>query len=132
MDDLIIRITKATGLDLATAQTAVGIILSFLQREGPPAEIGKLFEAMPEAQDLANLGAEGVQKGFGATLGGLLNKVGGGGGLMELAGDLSQAGVSMGQMQTLGREVFAYGREKAGDDTMGAIAGAIPGLGQFV
>jgi hypothetical protein len=132
MDDLILRITKATGLDLATAQTAVGIILSFLQREGPPAEVGKLFEAMPEAQDLANLGAEGVQKGFGATLGGLLNKVGGGGGLMELASDLSQAGVSMGQMQTLGKEVFAYGREKAGEDTMGAIAGAIPGLGQFV
>ncbi len=132
MDELIPRITKATGLDPATAQKAVGIILAFLQREGPPAEVGKLFEAMPEAQDLANLGAEDTHKGFGATLGGLLNKVGGGGGLMELAGELSQAGVSMGQMQTLGREVFAYAREKVGEDTMGAIAGSIPGLGQFV
>jgi hypothetical protein len=45
---------------------------------------------------------------------------------------LMSAGVPMGQMQPLGRELFAYGREKAGEDTMGAIMGSIPGLGQFV
>jgi hypothetical protein len=132
MDDLIARICKTTGLDPATAQKAVGIILAFLQREGPPAEIGKLFEAIPQAQDFANLGAETTHSGFGATLGSLIGQVGGGGGLMELAGELSNAGVSMGQMQTLGKEVFAFGREKIGEDAMGAIAGAIPGLGQFV
>ena len=51
---------------------------------------------------------------------------------MALAGQLSAAGLSMDQMQTLGHELFAYGREKAGEDTMGAIVGAVPGLGQFV
>jgi hypothetical protein len=34
----------------------------------------------------------------------------------------------MGQMQPLGRELFAYGREKAGEDVMGPIVGSIPGL----
>jgi hypothetical protein len=38
----------------------------------------------------------------------------------------------MGQVQSVSREMFAFGREKAGEDAMGAIVGAIPGLGQFV
>ena len=55
-----------------------------------------------------------------------------GGGVMALGQNLMSAGVSMGQMQPLGRELFAYGREKAGEDVMGAIVGSIPGLSQFV
>jgi hypothetical protein len=51
---------------------------------------------------------------------------------MALGGKLMGVGVSMGQMQPLGKELFAYGREHAGEDTMGAIVGAVPGLGQFV
>ena len=51
---------------------------------------------------------------------------------MALGGQLMAAGVSMGQMQPLGRELFAYGREKAGEDVMGPIVGSIPGLSQFV
>jgi hypothetical protein len=38
----------------------------------------------------------------------------------------------MNQMQPFSRELFAYGREHAGEDTMGAIVGAIPGLSQFL
>ena len=56
----------------------------------------------------------------------------GGGGLMALAGKLTGAGLSMDQMQTLGRELFAHGREQAGEDAMGEIVGAVPGLSQFV
>ena len=64
------------------------------------------------------------------ALGGLMGG-GGGRGLMALAGQLGAAGLSMDQMQTLGHELFAYGREKAGEDTMGAIIGSVPGLSQF-
>jgi hypothetical protein len=52
--------------------------------------------------------------------------------VMALGGQLMGAGVSMGQMQPLGQELFAYGREKAGEDVMGPIVGSIPGLSQFV
>ena len=45
---------------------------------------------------------------------------------------LMGAGLSMGQIQSVSKEMFAVGREKAGEDAMGAIVGAIPGLGQFV
>ena len=127
MEELISRVATASGLNEELARKAVGIILAFLQKEGPPAEIGQLMAALPGAQDLAN--AEGGAKG------GLLGAVGGlmgGGGVMALGGQLMGAGLSMGQIQAVSKEMFAVGREKAGEDAMGAIVGAIPGLGQFV
>ena len=42
------------------------------------------------------------------------------------------AGLSMGQVQGVARETLAFAREKAGEDTVGEIVGAIPGLSQFV
>ncbi len=128
MDELISRIMAASGLDQSLAQKAVGIILAFLQKEGPAAEIGQLMAALPGAQELAD--AEGGAKGgLLGTIGGMM---GGGGGVMALGGQLMGAGLSMGQIQSVSKEMFAVGREKAGEDTMGAIVGAIPGLGQFV
>jgi hypothetical protein len=38
----------------------------------------------------------------------------------------------MDQIQTVGKEVFAYAREVAGDQTVGEIAASIPGLSQFI
>ena len=51
---------------------------------------------------------------------------------MALAGQLTGAGLSMSQMQAVGKELFAYVREKAGEDTVGGIVAAVPGLSQFV
>jgi hypothetical protein len=128
MDELISRIMAASGLDQSLATKAIGIILAFLQKEGPAAEIGQLMAALPGAQELAE--AEGGAKGgLLGTIGGMM---GGGGGVMALGGQLMGAGLSMGQIQSVSKEMFAVGREKAGEDTMGAIVGAIPGLGQFV
>jgi hypothetical protein len=127
MDELIGRITERTGLDAATAQKAIGIILAFLQKEGPPAEVGQLLAAMPGAEQAVAQSGDG---GPGATGGGFMGMLGGG--VMGLGTQLMGAGVSMGQMQPLGRELFAYGREKAGEDVMGPIVGSVPGLNQFV
>jgi hypothetical protein len=128
MEELLARITQATGLDPDTATKAIGIILTFLQKEGPPAEVAKLFAAIPGADQVTAQSGDG---GPGTTSGGLMGMLGGGG-VMALGGQLMGAGVSMGQMQPLGHELFAYGREKAGEDVMGAIVGSIPGLTQFV
>jgi hypothetical protein len=127
MDELIARITKATGLDATTAQKAIGIILAFLKKEGPPEQVDRLLAAMPGAEQVVGQSGDG---GPGATGGGFMGMMGGG--VMALGSQLMSAGVSMGQMQPLGRELFAYGREKAGEDVMGPIVGAIPGLSQFV
>ena len=130
MEELINRLVANVGIDAGLAQKAVDIILGFLQKEGPAAEVSELLARMPGAESLI---AEHVgEAGGGGLLGGLMGMMGGGGGVMALGQQLMGAGLSMGQMGDVGKELFAYGREKAGEDTMGAIVGAIPGLGQFV
>lgn len=128
MEELITRITQKTGLDATTAQKAIGLILAYLKKEGPPAEVSQLLAAMPGSEDVVAQSGDG---GPGGLMGGLMGMMGGGG-VMALGQQLMGAGVSMGQMQPLGRELFAYGREKAGEDVMGPIVGSIPGLSQFV
>jgi hypothetical protein len=125
MEELIARITEKTGLEASTAKKAIGLILAFLRKEGPASEVNQLIAALPGAEEAI------AQAGGGG--GGIMGMVGSmGGGVMALGGQLMGAGVSMGQMQPLGRELFAYGREKAGEDVMGPIVGAVPGLSQFV
>ncbi|MBZ6076339.1 DUF2267 domain-containing protein [Microvirga puerhi] len=126
MEELVARISEKTGLEASVITKAIGLILAFLQKEGPTDEVNQLIAALPGAQEAI------AQAGSGGG-GGLMGMVGSlGGGVMALGGQLMSAGVSMGQMQPLGRELFAYGREKAGEDVMGPIVGAIPGLSQFV
>ena len=129
MEELIARVTNRTGLDAATAQTAIGHILAFLQKEGPATEVSQLMASMPGSESL--VATANAEEGGG---GGLMGMLGGmmGGGVMALGQKLMAAGVPMGQMQPLGQELFAYGREKAGEDVMGPIVGSVPGLNQFV
>ena len=127
MEELIARVTQKTGLEQATARKAIGIILAYLQKEGPPAEVNQLIAALPGAQEAIE---ESKAGGNGGGLMGMMGSMGGG--VMALGGQLMGVGVSMGQMQPLGKELFAYGREKAGEDVMGPIVGSIPGLSQFV
>jgi hypothetical protein len=128
MEPLIARITEATGLDAAVIQKAIGLILAFLVKEGPQEEVSRLIDVMPGAQQaIAVAGDGGPGEGGGGFMG-----MGGGGGVMALGGKLMGLGISMSQMQVLARELFAWGRETAGEDVMGAIVGGVPGLGQFV
>jgi hypothetical protein len=126
MEELIARVTQKTGLDAATARKAIGVILGYLQKEGPQNEVNQLIEALPGATNAIEQSKTGAS---GGMMGGMMSM---GGGVMALGGQLMGIGVSMGQMQPLGKELFAYGREKAGEDVMGPIVGSIPGLSQFV
>ncbi len=127
IDELISRITTTTGIDDGLARKAVAMMLAFLKKEGPAEEVNTLLNAIPGSETLAETEAGGG--------GGLMGSVMGmmpGGGVMALGTQLMGAGLGMGQIQQVSKEVFAFGKEKAGEDTMGAIVGAIPGLSQFV
>ena len=128
MQDLIERVSSAAGIDAALAQKSIGLILGFLKKEAPAAEMEQLMAAMPGADAMAAASEEGGGKSLLGSAMGML----GGGGIMGLAGKLTDAGLGMGQMQSVGKELFAYGREKAGEDVVGAIAGSVPGLSQFI
>jgi hypothetical protein len=129
MEDLIARVAASASIDPETAGKAIGMILAFLRKEGPAAEIDELFATVPGAAEAAAAADETGGEG-GGMLSGLMGMMGGG--LMGLAGRLTGLGLGMGQMQAIGREVFAYVREKAGDERVGQVAAAIPGLSQFL
>lgn len=128
MDELVARVSQASGLDPAEAQQAVAAILGFLRKEGPSDQVDQLFAAIPGADAAAASADDGAGEG---GLGGLMAMTGGSG-LMALAGKLSGLGLSMGDMQSVGRELFAFARDNAGEEVVGQIAGAVPGLSQFI
>src|SRR5271155_4622461 len=120
MDELIERLV-ATGIDRATAEKAVGIILDFLVKEGPADKVQPLLAKLPGAEAL-------IQKAAGGSrgLGGMM------GGVMGAGMKMMSAGLSMGQVQSVTKAVIGYSREKVGEDAVGEIVAAIPGLAQFV
>jgi hypothetical protein len=120
MDELIGRLVAKTGIDSATAEKAVGIIMAFLVKEGPSAQVRALTEQLPGGEALLIRGAAMDSGGAGI------------GGIMGVGTRLMAAGLSMGQVQAVTEEVIAFSREKAGDDVVGEIVAAIPGLGHFI
>ena len=128
MEELIERVAQAAGIEAGTARQAVAQILAFLQKEGPADAVNEVMAKLPGASELAATASEGSGGGLMGALGGMM----GGGGLMALAGKLGSLGLGMGEMQTVGREVLGYARETAGEDKVGEIAAAIPGLSQML
>jgi hypothetical protein len=122
MDELVERLAARCGVERSAAEKAVGIILDFLRKEGPPDKVQALMDKMPGADAAA---ASAAEQGTGGGMFGM-------GGIMGAANRLMAAGLSMGQVQSVTREVVGYAREKAGEDAVGEVVGAIPGLSQFV
>lgn len=129
MQDLISRVSTATGLDAAKAEKAIGIMLSLVKTQGDQAKVGELFGKLPGASELA-----AKHGGDGASKGGLLGMLGGGlmGGPLAAITKLQSAGLTMEQIKTLGTVTLDYAKEKAGADLVKQVAGSIPGLGGYV
>lgn len=122
MDELIARLVANVGIDRTQAERAVGIIFDFLRKEGPADKVQALIDRLPGAQEL-------MQSQQGLDAGGGMFAMGG---IMGAGTKMMAAGLSMGQVQNVTKEVIAFARENAGEDAIGEIVGAIPGLGQFV
>lgn len=118
MNELIGRLVAELGIDRDVAEKAVGIILAFLIKEGPADKVKALLDRMPGAQAAAD--ASGGGGGFGM------------GGVMGAGAALMGLGLSMPQVQAVTKTVMAHARETAGEDAVGEIVGAIPGLSQFI
>ena len=133
MEELIQRITAATGLEPEVSRQAVGMILGFIKKHAPEGAMGELIQSIPGGDEAmeANTGAGGG--GLMGALGGMLGGMGGGaGGLMALAGQLTSKGLDMGQIKSVGQEIFKYGEEQIGPEKIKEIARNIPGLSSMV
>ena len=117
MDELIGRLAAKAGIDNAVAEKTIGIILGFLRSEGPTDKVQALIDKIPGAE---------AASGNGGGLGRLM-----GGGLMALGTKLMGLGLGMGEIQSIARELFRFGRDQIGADQMGEIIAGTPGLSQF-
>lgn len=129
MDELIARVASAAGIPADQAQRAINLVLAFLKRQAP-AEFEEMQHHMPEAQGAVEAGEADDPKGNG-LVNGLMNMIGGGG-LMGLASQLTSIGLSTGEMTSVGKEIFAFARERAGDERVSQVAHAVPGLSQLL
>ncbi len=120
MDELVGRLVAKVGVEPGAAEKAVGIILEFLRKEGPTDKVRALIDKLP--------GADALLAKQSDAGGGMFSL----GGIMGAGTKMMAAGLSMGQVQSVTRETISYAREKIGDDAVGEIVGAIPGLSQFI
>jgi hypothetical protein len=120
MEELISRITTSVGIEADTAQSAVGMILAFLQKEGDAGAVADMMGKFPGASDLAGEYASEIGGGFM------------GGGVMGLGQKLMGLGLGMGDLTGVAKETIGFAKEKAGASTIDQLVGSIPGLSQFV
>jgi len=135
MDNLIARVAAAANMTPEVARKAVALVGDFIQREAPEEAVHDLFDKAPEFRAIIASSTRTGGEGMGADLKGLMGVAAGtmgGGGLMALGAELMGLGLGMDQIQRVGKEVFGYAREVAGDQTVGEIAASIPGLSQFI
>ncbi len=134
MDNLVSEVATAANVTPEVARQSVALILDFLKREAPEEAMHAVFDKAPALRAVAataHTGGEGLSAGLRGLMG-TGSGAKGGGGLMALGGDLMNLGLTMDQVQTIGKQVFAYTREKCGDEIVGEISAAIPGLSQFI
>jgi hypothetical protein len=122
MDELIARLVDHIGIDRDSAEKAVGVIFEFLRKEGPPDKVKTLLDLLPGSEELME-----SQEGLDASGGGMFALDG----ILGAGTRMMAAGLTMGQVQAVTREVIAYAREQAGNETVGDVVSAIPGLAQF-
>lgn len=123
MSELVTKIADAVGLEQATAEKAIGMMLGFLQKEGDTDAVTRMIDAIPGAAELISENA-GTGGGF---LGSLM-----GGGIMGLGQQLMGAGLGMGEITSLAKQTIAVAKEYAGEETVDQVVASIPGLGQFI
>ena len=124
MDELISRLVSTVGISEEQAGKAIEIMLNFLKQSGPSDKVNELLSKMPGATDLVGT----ADQGGGSLLGGMGNMMG----AMGAMGQLTSAGLGMGEVQGVTKEVVGYAKEHAGSDLVDEIVGSIPGISQFV
>ncbi len=127
MEELIAKVASAIGVDAETAKGAIGHVLAFLHKEAPDGPVKDFIDKVPGAHEAVAATNAAEPAGDGGVLGGLMS-----GGIMGLASKLNAAGLDMGQIQKLAKEIFGHAESVIGKEKVQEIASRIPGLSQFV
>lgn len=134
IDQLVQIVTQKLGIDSATAEKAVGIVMSLIEKEGDGSTVSQLFENIPGAADLASRYAgDAGQDAAGGLLGQVAGMIGGGAGdVVGSIGALKETGLSMGQLQDFAPLVKNFLTEQAGEDLVRQAVSSVPALKGFL
>src|SRR5690242_3419637 len=103
--DFVDTIATKAGVQPAAAETVVGTILSVIQQEGDGTKVGKLFDQIPGASDLAkqHVVTAGSAGGVLGALSGFADKYVGGAAGVLVAGfaQIEATNLTMAQIQTI-------------------------------
>lgn len=116
MDELVDQLVATVGISKETAEKAVAIILGFLKQAGPADKVEELMSKLP--------GAESIETPAGGGMGGMM-------GAMAAFNSLTSAGLDMGEIQGVTKQLVAFAKQHAGDELVDDVVGSIPGLSQF-
>jgi len=134
MNELLDRIVANVGIDRSTAETAIGIILTFLLKEGSSDDVQALIDRTPGADAAAKAAIErsGGVSDVGADVAGSGSSISGAGeGIMGVGMRLMATGMSLGEIQDITHELLAHARVTVGHEATERIVGSIPGLDAF-
>ncbi len=120
MDELTAWLASKAGIENVVAEKTIGILLGYLRDEGPSDKVQALIDKIPGAE--AAISASENSSGLARLMGG---------GLMAVGTRLMALGLGVSDIQNIARELFRFGRDKVGEDQMGAIIAGTPGLSQF-
>jgi hypothetical protein len=113
MDDLVNDLAGRTGLDAASVKRALGLIIGFLEREGPADKVPALIDQIDGAHALAQAH-------------------GGRGGIFMLFTELSGAGLGLGEIKTVATGFMDYAKARLGAEPVDQVLRQIPALSQFL
>jgi hypothetical protein len=130
MEELVAQLSAKIGVSPDVATQAIGAVLAFLEREGPADAVAKLVDSIKGAREVTNEAMNAQSGGFMGMLAGMVGHVGGG--IAGLGGQLMALGLDLGQIQAIGKELFAFAEKEAGPEVVGKIVAEIPELQQFV
>lgn len=132
MEQIIAIIAEKLGISTELASKAVGIILNLVDSSVGDDVKEKLYNAVPEAKELAAAGGEEGGGGLMGMAGGLFGGGGGAMGAMAAMGKLSEAGLDNDQIGSMGKTLLGYIGEVADEELVGEIVSSIPGLDRFI
>jgi len=133
MDELIKQLTTQLGINPASANQAVGMVLALLKSEGGTDLFEKLSASIPGAEASANAAPAPNEISEGGLLGSVMGMLGGAGGKgLSLVAALKALGIDQQQLAPFATIVINFIKQKAGSDVVDQLLAKLPILKSLI
>jgi hypothetical protein len=128
--EIVSAVASRLNIDNATAENAVGTILSILDHEAAGTKADALFDKLPGARDLAQRYDVMAEPAGGGGLMGMLGSALGdrAGALINGMEKLKGLGLTVAQVEEAGKQLVEQAKTAAGPDTVNEVINDVPGL----